>query len=147
LPQSGGNGQDVESFEAISLGRIEQYPCLFCGQGSHFFSPYLWRLDSLSGVAWNKPVGDSLLERLVKCDVDVLDSARRESRIKLLAIESAHVGRGQVLELHLTQHRAYVEADYLLIPLKGCGTYGVTYGIGKPPRQVLTQLQIIGVEH
>ena len=57
------------------------------------------------------------------------------------------MGRGQVLELQLTQYRAYVEADYLLIPLKGCGAYGVTHGIGKPPPEVLTQLQIIGVEY
>ena len=92
------------------------------------------------------PFRDSSLERPVKSYVDVVDGARRESGIKLLAIESAHVGRGQVLELHLTQHRAYVEADQLLIPLKGCGTYGVTYGIGKPAPQVFTQLQIVGVE-
>jgi hypothetical protein len=147
LPQPGGHGQDVESFKAISLGRIEQYPYLFRGQGPHFFSLYLWRLDSFGGVARDKPVPDSLLERLVKRDVDVLDGAGRESGIKLLAIESAHVGRGQVLELHLTQKRAYVEADHLLIPLKGCRTYGVTYRIGKPAPQVLTQLQIISVEH
>jgi len=92
------------------------------------------------------PFRDSSLERPVKSYVDVVDGARRESGIKLLAIESAHVGRGQVLELHLTKHRTYVEADHLLLPLKGCRTYGVTHGISKPPPQVLTQLQIIGVE-
>ena len=96
LPQPGGNGQDVEGFEAVAL-RAPRTASLTCsgGQRSHLFPAYLRRLDGLGGVARDKAVRDGLLERLVERDVDVLDGARRESGIKLLAVESAHVGRGQ----------------------------------------------------
>jgi hypothetical protein len=36
----------------------------------------------------------------VQCDVNVLDSARRESRLQFLPVEPSYVGWGQVLELH-----------------------------------------------
>jgi hypothetical protein len=49
---------------------------------------YLRRLEGLLGVAEDKAISDGLLERLVKRDVNVLDGARREPGIKLLAIES-----------------------------------------------------------
>ena len=94
LPEPGGNGQDVESFKAVALRGLKQYFHLFRGQWPHLFPPYLRRLDGLGGVAWNKPVRDGLLERLVKSDVNVLDGARRESGIKLLAVEPTHVGGG-----------------------------------------------------
>ena len=131
-PQPEGNGDGVEGFEAVAPRGLKQRLHLFCGQRPHLFPTNLRSLDGLVDVARDKAISDGLLERLVKSDVNVLDAARRESGIKLLTIESARVRRGQVLELHLTQHRAYVEADHLLIPLKGCGAYRVTHGIGKP---------------
>jgi hypothetical protein len=146
LPETGGDGQDIEGSEAVTLRGLEQCLHLVRTQRSYLFAPYLRRLDDLSGVARDEAVGDGLLERLVKSDMDVLDGARRESIIKLLAVESAHVGRGEVLELQLTQHRAYVKADHLLITLKARGSYGVTHAISKPPPQILVQLQIIGLE-
>src|SRR5919107_187938 len=47
-----------------------------------------------------EPVVYRLVEGLVQCDVDVLDSARRESRLQFLPVEPSYVGWGQVLELH-----------------------------------------------
>ena len=120
-------GQVLSVGDGIALRGLEQYLHMFRGQRSYLFPPYLRRLDGLSGVARDKAVSDGLLERLVKSDVDILDGTGRESSIKLLPVEYSYVGRRQVFQLQLTQYRAYVEANHLLISLKGCGTYGVMH--------------------
>jgi len=63
------------------------------------------RFHGLADVARYQAVRDCLLERLVERDVDVLDGARREPAVESLSVESAHVGRGERLELQPTQRR------------------------------------------
>src|SRR5215213_902025 len=79
LPEPGVNGEDVEGFEPVVPHGLEQYLHLLCGQRSYLLLPDLWRPDRFGGVAWNEAVGGGLLERLVQCDVDILNGARRKA--------------------------------------------------------------------
>src|SRR5215211_31887 len=78
LPQPSVDGKDVEGFEPVVPHGLEQHLHLLCGQRSYLLFPDLWRLDRFCGVAWNEAVGDSLLESLMQCDVDILNGAGRK---------------------------------------------------------------------
>src|SRR5829696_4300075 len=79
LTQPGVDGEDVEGFEPVAPHGLEQYLHLLCGQRSYLLLPDLWRPDRFGGVAWNEAVGGGLLERLVQCDVDILNGERRKA--------------------------------------------------------------------
>src|SRR5215210_2576217 len=99
------NGENIEGFEPVVPNCFEQHLHLFCGQRSYLLLPDLWWPDRFGGVARDEAVGESLLECLVKGDVDILNGAWREPSLYLIAVEAAHVGRRHVLELEIAQSR------------------------------------------
>jgi hypothetical protein len=106
------DSEDVEGFESVSPHAFKQLLHLLGGQRPYLLPDLRW-YDRFGGVAQDEAIGDGLLERLVKRDVDVLNGAWRESSLKLFALKAADMRRRHVLELEVAQGRAYVQSDYL----------------------------------
>jgi hypothetical protein len=97
----------------------------------------LWGLHRIGNVARDEPVHDGLPERLVQRDVYIVDRAGGKA-LRLLAVESAHVGGCKILELEAPESGGDVVADYALIPHEGRAAHRALYRIGELAAEVLT---------
>jgi hypothetical protein len=118
-PEPGGNGNDVQGLQSVTARDFEQGPNLLAVQGPYLLSSGLRRLYRSGGVAWDQPVGGGLLEGLAELAVDVQDGAGREPTIQLISVETAHVHRGELLQLDLAQRWGQVNPHELLVAFPG----------------------------
>ncbi len=89
----------MEGFEAVAAGRDQKRAGLVRGERADLLLLALRQPDTLGGVAWDKAVGDRLVERLLQHAVHLADRGATQAPFELLAVEVAHVDRGEGLEL------------------------------------------------
>jgi len=118
-----------------------------CGVNGRISSPELRRLDGFCRVARDESVLHGLLEGFVQRDMDVLHRAGRKPCLELRLVETAHMGRGQVLELYAADLGNNMLAGYLFVPLERGAPYGIFHGVGKATVQVVLYLDGPGIEH
>src|SRR5829696_1950903 len=102
LTEAGVYRQHVEGFESVPglMRCLEQELGLLRRERVHLFAGRLRWLHGLGGIPGYQAVHNRLLEGLVKRGVDVAYRAGRRSRLQLLPVESAHVGRREGLQLY-----------------------------------------------
>src|SRR5215211_2229353 len=105
FPHASVYSQHVEGFETIAARRFEQGLCLLPIQGGNLFALDLRGFDGIADVAGDQPVEHRLFERLAKYAVHLVHRGRRKAGVKLLTVESPHMGGIEVFELETPQGR------------------------------------------
>src|ERR687897_697734 len=102
LTEAGVYSQHVECFESVPglVRHLKQELSLLRRERVYLFAGRLRWLHGLGGIPGYQAVHHRLLEGLVERGVDVAYRAGRRSRLQLLPVESAHVGRREGLQLY-----------------------------------------------
>src|SRR5919112_255399 len=102
LTEPGVYRQHVEGFKAVPrlVRHLKQEIGLLWRERVNLFAGRLRWLHGLGGIPGYQAIQHRLLEGLVERGVDVAYRAGRRSRLKLLPVESAHVGRREGLQLY-----------------------------------------------
>src|SRR5215204_4810305 len=131
LAETGVYSQHVEGFESVPglVRHLKQELGLLRRERVHLFVGRLRWLHGLGDIPGYQAVHHRLLEGLVERGVDVADSAGRRSRLQLLPVESAHVGRREGLQLYPSECGLQVYARDLLVALEGRGLHCVAHGV------------------
>jgi hypothetical protein len=131
-------GEHVEDIEAVSR--------LACGLNEHAGLVRGERLDlrlrrsrslHAGGAALYQTITHGLRERLVERYLVLVDRARGEPAIELLAIQGANVSRSERLPLQTPEGRLDMDQGYSIVTLVSPLPHGVSHAVGEPAVEVL----------
>lgn len=130
----------------VAACRFEKGAGLLGREGSYFLLLRAWCFHTRGHVARDQPICNRILEGLVQRSVDVPNGAGVQSGIELLSVQAPCVRSCQCLEFDPAECGLDVHPRDLLVALPGSLPHGVTYGIVKPPVEVIPEGQVTGVE-
>jgi hypothetical protein len=137
LPHAGGDREDVQSFQSVAGGGIEECARLLSRQRRDLEVAVAGRIDEVGDVAMDQSPANGVRERFVDQGVDVVDGRRREAGFQPRRVQSLQVLRTQPCERQGTDLRDHMEADELLVADERARTERRPHGI-EPLREELT---------